>query len=109
MDGEKMSKSLGNLVFVSELRQGVGPPGDPARHPGPPLPHPWEWHDEVMPDATRRLAAWAAAGGGQAALDDVRAALDDDLDTPGAVAAIDAAAAAGHGVSAAAALLGVSL
>ncbi len=109
MDGEKMSKSLGNLVFVSELRQ----QWDPRAIRLATLAHhyriPWEWHDEVMPDATRRLAAWAAAGGGQAALDDVRAALDADLDTPGAVAAIDAAVAAGHGASAAAALLGVSL
>ena len=31
MDGEKMSKSLGNLVFVSDLPQGVGPDGDPPR------------------------------------------------------------------------------
>ena len=37
----------------------------------------------------------------------MRACLDDDLDTPGAIAAIDEAAAAGVGVSAAAALLGV--
>ena len=35
--------------------------------------------------------------------------LDDDLDTPGAVAAIDAAAARGAGVGEAAALLGVDL
>jgi hypothetical protein len=77
--------------------QGVGPPGDPAGHRGHHYRIPWEWHDEVMPDAARRLAAWAAAGEGEAALDEVRAALDDDLDTPGAVAAIDAAAAAGHG------------
>jgi L-cysteine:1D-myo-inositol 2-amino-2-deoxy-alpha-D-glucopyranoside ligase len=39
----------------------------------------------------------------------VRRALDNDLDTPGAIAAIDRAAAAGEGVSTAAALLGVSL
>jgi L-cysteine:1D-myo-inositol 2-amino-2-deoxy-alpha-D-glucopyranoside ligase len=42
-------------------------------------------------------------------LADVRAALDDDLDTPGALAAIDAAAARGVNVRAAAALLGVDL
>jgi L-cysteine:1D-myo-inositol 2-amino-2-deoxy-alpha-D-glucopyranoside ligase len=42
-------------------------------------------------------------------VDAVRAALDDDLDTPSALAAIDAAAAAGHGVHDAAALLGVPL
>ncbi|MBP7630589.1 MAG: cysteine--tRNA ligase [Acidimicrobiales bacterium] len=109
MDGEKMSKSLGNLVFVSELRQ----EWDPRAIRLATLAHhyriPWEWHDGVMPDAARRLAAWEAAGEGDAALDDVRAALDADLDTPGAVAAIDAAAAAGHGVAAAAALLGVTL
>ena len=40
-------------------------------------------------------------------LDEVRAALDEDLDTPGAIEAIDRAAAKGLGVSEAAALLGV--
>ena len=44
-----------------------------------------------------------------AALDDVRACLDDDLNTPGAIEAIDSAAAAGHGVADAAKLLGVTL
>jgi L-cysteine:1D-myo-inositol 2-amino-2-deoxy-alpha-D-glucopyranoside ligase len=39
----------------------------------------------------------------------VRAALDDDLDTPRAVAAVDVAAARGDDVSAAADLLGVLL
>jgi hypothetical protein len=48
-----------------------------------------------------------AAGDGDAALGDVRDALDDDLATDAAVAAIDAAAARGHGVGAAASLLGV--
>ena len=37
-----------------------------------------------------------------------RAAMDDDLDTPAAVAAIDAAAARGGRVSEAARLLGIS-
>ncbi len=41
--------------------------------------------------------------------DDVRAALDDDLDTPTALAAIDEAAASGRAVAPAAALLGVRL
>ena len=58
----------------------------------------------VPPSAS---SAWRAAGPGDAALDAVRAALDDDLDAPTAIAAIDAAAAAGQGVSAAAALLGI--
>jgi L-cysteine:1D-myo-inositol 2-amino-2-deoxy-alpha-D-glucopyranoside ligase len=42
-------------------------------------------------------------------LSDVRARLDDDLDTPGALRVIDEAAAAGSDVSDAAALVGVSL
>ncbi|MND08522.1 hypothetical protein D3C83_311850 [compost metagenome] len=62
-----------------------------------------------MPRAAARLEAWNAAGTGDGGLAEVRARLDDDLDTTGAVAAIDAAAAAGEGVSTAAALLGIVL
>jgi L-cysteine:1D-myo-inositol 2-amino-2-deoxy-alpha-D-glucopyranoside ligase len=109
MDGEKMSKSLGNLVFVSELRK----EWDTRAIRLAALAHhyrtPWEWHDEIMPTASARLDAWLAAGAGDGGLTEARSALDEDLDTPAAVAAIDAAAAAGHGVSAAAALLGVDL
>ena len=61
-----------------------------------------------MPEATERLERWRAAGEGSGALDEVRSALDDDLDTPSALAAIDGAVKAGRGVSVAAALLGVS-
>ena len=40
LDGEKMSKSRGNLVFVSKLRgDGRRPDGDPAGAPVGPLPH----------------------------------------------------------------------
>jgi L-cysteine:1D-myo-inositol 2-amino-2-deoxy-alpha-D-glucopyranoside ligase len=62
-----------------------------------------------MPEASERLARWVAAGPGSGAADRVRRALDEDHDPPGAVAAIDAAAAKGVGVSEAAALLGVDL
>jgi L-cysteine:1D-myo-inositol 2-amino-2-deoxy-alpha-D-glucopyranoside ligase len=109
MDGEKMSKSLGNLVFVSDLRK----EWDTRAIRLAVLAHhyrtPWEWDDDVMPTAAARLEAWQAAGDGDGPLDEVRARLDDDLDTPGAVAAIDEAAAGGQGVSRAAALLGVRL
>lgn len=67
----------------------------------------WEWNDHLMGEADERVRAWVAAGSGSGALDAVRAALDEDLNTPEAVAAIDAAAAQGLGVSEAAALLGV--
>jgi L-cysteine:1D-myo-inositol 2-amino-2-deoxy-alpha-D-glucopyranoside ligase len=67
-----------------------------------------------MPDATHRLKRWQAADGegagtGPAVLEAVRAALDDDLDTPRAVRVLDEAADAGRGVTAGAALLGVDL
>jgi L-cysteine:1D-myo-inositol 2-amino-2-deoxy-alpha-D-glucopyranoside ligase len=109
MDGEKMSKSLGNLVFVSELRKDW----DTRAIRLAVLQHhyrtSWEWRDDLMSEAAHRLHRWHLAGPGDAALDEVRAALDDDLDTPAAVAAIDEAATAGKGVATSAALLGVRL
>jgi L-cysteine:1D-myo-inositol 2-amino-2-deoxy-alpha-D-glucopyranoside ligase len=108
MDGEKMSKSLGNLVFVRDLARQWDPRAIRLACIGHHYRHSWEWHDALMPDADERLRRWVAAGEGSAALEQVRAALDDDLDTPAAVAAIDAAASRGLGVSEAAALLGVA-
>ncbi|MBS1837327.1 MAG: cysteine--tRNA ligase, partial [Actinobacteria bacterium] len=107
MDGEKMSKSLGNLVFVSDLAMLWDPRAIRLACIGHHYRDSWEWRGDLMPEADVRLRRWVAAGEGSGALDEVRAALDSDLDTPGAVAAIDAAAARGVGVSEAAALLGV--
>ncbi|HEX2274300.1 MAG TPA: cysteine--tRNA ligase [Acidimicrobiales bacterium] len=107
--GSKMSKSLGNLVFVSALVDKWEPMAvrlallDHPRHEA------WEWHDDLVPSAGARLERWREAGDGDAALEEVRAALDDDLDLPAALAAVDRAAAAGRGVGAAADLLGVRL
>jgi L-cysteine:1D-myo-inositol 2-amino-2-deoxy-alpha-D-glucopyranoside ligase len=108
-DGEKMSKSLGNLVFVSDLLKQWDAAAIRVMLAENHYRTPWEWDDTRMPRAGERLERWRAAGEGDAALDDVRAALDDDVGTPAAVAAIDAAVGAGKGVSAAAALLGVDL
>lgn len=109
MDGEKMSKSLGNLVFVHDL---IDEGYDPAAVRLGVLAHhyrdEWSWNDQIMPEAAARLERWRAAGAGDEGLAATRDALDNDLDTPTAVAAIDAACATG-GVSAAAALLGVML
>jgi L-cysteine:1D-myo-inositol 2-amino-2-deoxy-alpha-D-glucopyranoside ligase len=107
MDGEKMSKSLGNLVFVSDLAMLWDPRAIRLACIGHHYRDSWEWHGALMPEAHERLSAWVAAGPGSGALDDVRRAVDEDLDTPAAVAAIDAAARRGIGVSEAAALLGV--
>ncbi len=107
MDGEKMSKSLGNLVFVSDLAMLWDPRAIRLACVGHHYRDSWEWRGDLMGEASERLSAWVAAGNGSGALDEVRAALDADLNTAEAVAAIDAAAAKGVGVSEAAALLGV--
>jgi L-cysteine:1D-myo-inositol 2-amino-2-deoxy-alpha-D-glucopyranoside ligase len=109
MDGEKMSKSLGNLVFVSELRKHWDAAAIRLMIVENHYRTEWEWDEGRMPRAAERLERWRAGGEGDGALDEVRAALDDDLDTPGAVAAIDIAAQSGLGVSSAASLLGVDL
>jgi L-cysteine:1D-myo-inositol 2-amino-2-deoxy-alpha-D-glucopyranoside ligase len=108
LDGVKMSKSLGNLVFVHDLLKewegGAIRLAVLAHH----YRSDWDWHDRLMPEAFARLSAWRGTGRGDGALDEVRRALDDDLDTPAALAAIDRAANQGRGVSEAAALLGVA-
>jgi len=109
MDGEKMSKSLGNLVFVSELRKTFDTRAIRLAVVGNHYRTEWEWDDQIMPAAAARLDRWLAAGEGKGGLDECRAALDNDLDTPAAVAGIDAAAESGEGVSEAAALLGVRI
>jgi len=109
MDGEKMSKSLGNLVFVSELAEVWDPRAIRLAVVGHHYRDPWEWDPQLMSDNAARVERWAANGVGGGALDEVRAALDDDMDTPAAVAAIDAAVSNGRPVSEAASLLGVVL
>ncbi|MDP8976742.1 MAG: cysteine--tRNA ligase [Actinomycetota bacterium] len=119
LGGTKMSKSLGNLVFIGDLLK----EWDPAAVRLAIIAHhyrqSWEWEHGLLPAANARLEAWRAAGAGAGAdggagtgdhetLQQVRAALDDDLDTPSAVAAIDDAAVRGHDVTSAAALLGVT-
>jgi L-cysteine:1D-myo-inositol 2-amino-2-deoxy-alpha-D-glucopyranoside ligase len=121
LDGTKMSKSLGNLVFVGDLLK----TWEPAAIRLALLDHhyrtDWEWTPAEMPAAAARLARWRAggipaagsppAGDGSTdlGLEAVRARLDDDLDTPGALRALDEEAAAGRSVVAGAALLGVSV
>ena len=107
LGGIKMSKSLGNLVFVHDLLKEWEAPAIRLAVISHHYRQSWDWHDGLMPAAARRLERWRAAGAGSGALEEVRRCLDEDLDTPGALAAIDRAAARGDGVSAAAGLLGV--
>ncbi|GHH75336.1 L-cysteine:1D-myo-inositol 2-amino-2-deoxy-alpha-D-glucopyranoside ligase [Streptomyces sulfonofaciens] len=96
LDGEKMSKSKGNLVFVSQLRRdGI----DPAAIRLALLDHhyrfDWEWTDDVLATAVARLESWRAAVSrpdGPPALglvEEVREALAHDLDAPAALLAVD--------------------
>jgi L-cysteine:1D-myo-inositol 2-amino-2-deoxy-alpha-D-glucopyranoside ligase len=111
MDGEKMSKSLGNLVFVSDLLKSWDPRAIRLACVRHHYRDSWEYHDDLLLEAADRLERWMAVEGpaDPEVVAEVRAALDDDLDTPHAVAAIDAAAADGGSVAPAAALLGVTL
>jgi len=112
LGGTKMSKSLGNLVFVSDLLERV----EPVVLRVAVLDHhyrgDWDWTEGLLESAAARLDRWRGAGragGGEATLDGVRSCLDHDLDTPAALAVLDEAADGGHDLAAAAALLGVAL
>ena len=107
MDGEKMSKSLGNLVFISDLRKEFDPTAIRLGLLNFHYRDSWEWNNEIMPTASERLETWTRSGDGEGALEAVREHLSNDLNTPAAIEAIDAAAGKGQGVSKAALLLGV--
>jgi L-cysteine:1D-myo-inositol 2-amino-2-deoxy-alpha-D-glucopyranoside ligase len=129
LNGEKMSKSRGNLVFVSRLRADhIDPMAIRLALLGDHYRVDRQWTDDLLKAAEQRLARWREAvaraprgPSGADLLAGVRARLADDLDTPGALALVDAwvgGALAGSGSDAAApalvaatvdALLGVAL
>jgi L-cysteine:1D-myo-inositol 2-amino-2-deoxy-alpha-D-glucopyranoside ligase len=101
LDGEKMSKSKGNLVLVSKLRaDGV----DPMAIRLALLAHDhrtdWEWRHGDLTAGERRLERWRAgfdrpaAGAAAPVVEQLRSALADGIDTPAALAAVDAWVAA---------------
>ncbi len=101
LDGEKMSKSKGNLVLVSKLREaGV----DPMAIRLTLLSHhhltEWSWTQADLDANTERLKRWRAAvlGTTSVASDEtvaaVRAAVADDLHADRALEAVDAWVAA---------------
>jgi len=131
MDGTKMSKSLGNLVFVRDLLKEWEPGAVRLALLAHHYRGDWEWHQGDVEAAALRLDRWRAAsavGGGTVTARPVQVPaahaahasgdpsarvvgehLDHDLDTPGALAALDELAAAGRPVAAGAAALGVAL
>jgi L-cysteine:1D-myo-inositol 2-amino-2-deoxy-alpha-D-glucopyranoside ligase len=94
LGGEKMSKSLGNLVFVRDLVERV----DPAAVRIALMTYHYrtggEWRDDVLHDAARLLGkinqALTQPSGADARpfMARVEAALDNDLDAPEAIRAV---------------------
>jgi L-cysteine:1D-myo-inositol 2-amino-2-deoxy-alpha-D-glucopyranoside ligase len=116
LDGEKMSKSLGNLVFVSQLREsGVDPMAIRLAILAHHYRQDWDWTGAELAAAATRLDRWRSAvraglrgpGGvthepgparqevsgpnpaSNAVLTAIRQRLADDLDAPGALAVVD--------------------
>jgi L-cysteine:1D-myo-inositol 2-amino-2-deoxy-alpha-D-glucopyranoside ligase len=95
--GEKMSKSKGNLVFVSRLRgDGVDPMAVRLGLLSGHYRADREWTDDVLKAGEERLSRWRSAAAapagpaGDGLLAAVRESLADDLDTPATLAIVDA-------------------
>ncbi|WP_167046143.1 cysteine--1-D-myo-inosityl 2-amino-2-deoxy-alpha-D-glucopyranoside ligase [Salinibacterium sp. ZJ454] len=92
--GEKMSKSLGNLVFVSRLRAaGVDPRAIRLALLSEHYRSDWEWTEAHLTESEARLVRWvswaAAPGDDDSLIGELRTLLAYDLDTPAALATID--------------------
>jgi len=97
LNGEKMSKSRGNLVFVSRLRaDGVDPMATRLALLADHYRTDRQWTDDMLKTAELRLARWREAvvrpsgPSGAELLAGVRERLADDLDTPGILSLVDA-------------------
>ncbi len=103
LDGVKMSKSLGNLVFVRDLLERYEA-GAVRRYL---LEHhyraDWSYDDTELADAACGFKRWQKAAGTEGERDDLAAAFDrairDDLDTPEAIRILDEAAEVGAGTT----------
>lgn len=95
-EGEKMSKSLGNLVFVSQLRDaGTDPMAIRLALLGQSYREDWSWSGALLTEAQNRLHMWRAAmsrptgPSSESAVRQLVAAVADDLNTPAALAVVD--------------------
>jgi L-cysteine:1D-myo-inositol 2-amino-2-deoxy-alpha-D-glucopyranoside ligase len=94
--GHKMSKSRGNLVFVSALRHsGIDPNAIRLALMAHHYRSNWEWTDGGLQGGLDRLARWRSAADGERGpdaspvLQQVREHLANDVHTPEALAAVD--------------------
>ena len=88
LNGEKMSKSLGNLVLVRDLLRDHSAAGLRLYLLSFPYREPWDFEVEALPafDKLARRVQAAAPESKQMALEDpFFAALEDDLNTPAAI------------------------
>jgi cysteinyl-tRNA synthetase len=111
-DGEKMSKSLGNMVFVRDLLQRYSPDAIRLYLLSHHYRQVWEWNAAELDEAAAHAArlatqARAMSGASEAAVMDFTAALEDDLNTPAAIGALDRLA--GQELRKTAAVLGLTL
>ena len=101
LDGEKMSKSLGNLVFVEDLLDRFEGGALRAYFLQHHYRSDWMFDDDQAATAAARYKQWQGAAGGDVRSADIQArffaALNDDLDTPRALAVLDEAAQSGAG------------
>ncbi len=106
LNGEKMSKSKGNLVFSSQLRaEGADPLAIRLALLSQHYRVDREWTPDQLADAQTRLSRWRQAArsdvhvDARPLLDKLRNRLANDVDTPGALAAVDSWADAKLGVA----------
>jgi L-cysteine:1D-myo-inositol 2-amino-2-deoxy-alpha-D-glucopyranoside ligase len=99
-EGEKMSKSLGNLVFVSDLLKTADPRAIRLALMRHHYRAGFEWHDTDLEEGTALLHRLLAAANATDGPDPrpfaaaARAAIDRDLDSPKALDALDDLASA---------------
>jgi cysteinyl-tRNA synthetase len=99
---EKMSKSLGNIVSLREVLDTYGPEAILVLFLGAHYRSPVEYSDEAMEAAQRQAEDFRTAfrvverTGGAPSWDDFAAALDDDFNTPLALAILHAWRSAGE-------------
>lgn len=97
LDGVKMSKSLGNLVLVSQLRQrGVEPVAIRALLLNHHYRTDWSFTEQELSEAAQRVERWRSAlshpsaAQGSRLYAELHAALSNDLDAPAALDRVDA-------------------